>query len=96
MNFAFRPVILFEHHIGLGKSIGNVTPLVRPRRPDLVALRVDGCRPLSQGCPLIGYDREYLIGNRYGPDCIPGQVRGFRGDGGHGLSLETAVRIEKF
>jgi hypothetical protein len=51
---------------------------------------------LSQGCPLIGYDREYLIGNRYGPNCIPGQVRGFRGYGGHGLSLEPAVRIEKF
>jgi hypothetical protein len=96
MNFALRPVVFFKDDIGLGKSLGYITPLIGSWRPDPVALRVDGWSLLSQGCPLIGYDRKYLIGNLYGPDCIPGQVRGFRGYGGHGLSLEPAVGIEKF
>ena len=43
MNFAFRPVVLFEHNIGLGKSLGDIAPLVGSWRPDLVALRMDGC-----------------------------------------------------
>jgi hypothetical protein len=63
MNFTLRPVVFFKDDIGLAKSLGDITPLIGSWRPDPVALRVDGWSLLSQGCSLIGYDREYLIGN---------------------------------
>jgi hypothetical protein len=95
VDFALGPVVFFEHDIGLGKPLGNITAFIRTGRSDPVALLVDGCGPLLQGCALIDYGGQDLIGDIDGPHRIPGQVGCLCGGGGHGLALEPAVGIEE-